>query len=530
MKGDIMDELAQQKIEELRRKKEYFESGGGPDAIAKQHAAGKLTARERVNLFCDQGSFQEYDLFAQRHSSDFYLGEVEAPTEGAITGIGKVQGRPVAIYAHDYTIYGGSVGLWHAKKMIKLAKTALSMRIPLVTMNDSGGARPQEQHEAANEGYGLFFNLHTIASGVIPQISLIMGPAAGGPCYSPALTDFTFMVKGTSYMFIGGPPAVKAGTGEDVTNEELGGAVTLASVSGVADLAVENDQECIEKAKELLSFLPSSNLEGPPRVANEDDPERCDDSLADLVPVDFKKPYDMRKVIKAVVDNGHFLEVKPLFGRSMLTGFARLNGNSIGILANQPMVIAGSIDSAAARKAARFVRFCDAFNIPIVHFVDTPAFVVGARSEHEGLILHGAKLLFAQSEATVPILSVVIRKAFGGAFQAMGSRSMNVADFVVAWPWAEFAIFNAETGLSIVSRSVSAKKHLAEAKDPEKLKAQWREEYRKKYIELYEIAPVQHADAIIEPRETRPVLIRALENIRGKKKEVPWKKHGNIPL
>jgi len=404
------------------------------------------------------------------------------------------------------------------------------MRIPLVTINDSGGARPQEQHEAANEGYGLFFNLNTMASGVIPQISLIMGPAAGGPCYSPALTDFTFMVKGTSYMFIGGPPAVKAGTGEDVTNEELGGAMTHASVSGVADLAVENDKECIERAKELLSFLPSNNLEGPPHIVSEDDPERCDDSLADLVPVDFKKPYDMRKVIEAVVDNRHFFEVKPLYGRSMLTGFARLNGNTIGILANQPLVLAGSIDSAAARKAARFIRFCDAFNIPLIHFVDTPAFVVGKRSEHEGLILHGAKFLFAESEATVPVLAVVIRKAFGGAFQAMGSRSMNVADFVVAWPWAEFAIYGEQTGLSIISRSGSAKKHLAEAKDPEKLKAQWLNEYRKKYIDLYEIAPVQHADVIIEPRETRPVLIRALESCRGKKKEIPWKKHGNIPL
>lgn len=525
-----MDEIQKQKIEEMLQKKERYMQAGGPEAIAKQHEVGKLTARERVSLLLDQGSFQEHDLFVNNHVDDFYLGDEEAPTEGLITGTGKINDRQVCINSQDFTVLGGSLGLWHCKKMIKLARLALTSRTPLIMINDSGGVRPQEQHDGLSEGYGPIFNFHTIASGVIPQITLVMGPVGGGPCYGPGLTDVIIMTKGTSCMFIGGPPVVKAVMGEDVSPEELGGAQMHAEISGVADLVVDSDEDGLRLVRQLLSYLPSHNMEPPPYEDTGDDPDRCDDTLVDIVPSNFARPYDMHKVLERVVDNGVFFELKPDYAKNILTGFARLNGHSIGILASQPNVLGGAIDYKAAWKAARFVRFCDAFSIPIVHFIDTPAYLVGSKSEQEGIIRHGAKLLHAECEATVPILTLNIRKSYAGAALAMGSRALGVADFAAGWPWAEFSIFGVDAGMNIILRSSRVKEALANAEDPDQLMKQWRQEYTDKYIETYRVTPVRHLDTIIEPRETRPVLIKALESLRGKKKELPWKKHSNIPL
>lgn len=525
-----MDKEMQKKLDEYREKRKVFIQGGEPEAVARQHAAHKLTARERVNILLDPGTFVEYDLFVNRHSSDFALGESDAPTEGFITGIGKIHNRPAAICAQDFTILGGSVGSWGSKKMMKIADLALSLRIPLIMINDSGGARPQEQHEVMEEGYCPLFRFHTIASGVIPQITLVMGPVAGGPCYAPALTDFIFMVKGTAHMFIGGPPVVKAVVGEDVTQEELGGAEMHATISGVIDLALNNDEECLAKARELISFLPAHNKEMPPRVNTGDDPERRDESLLDIVPGDMKRPYEMHKVIERIVDARQFFELKPSYAPNLITGLARLNGLTVGIIANQPMVYGGCLDAKSACKGARFTRFCDAFNIPIIHIIDTPAYLVGTQSEREGIIRHGAKMLYAESEATVPVLCVVLRKGYGGAFVAMGSRTLGVADYYVAWPTAELSIFGVDAGMSILLRSSRLKKTLAEAKDQKTLLQSWKDEYYKKYIDLYSVAPGRHVDDIIEPANTRPCLIKALELLLTKKKELPWKKHGNIPL
>lgn len=517
-------------IDEYRAKRATYLAGGGEKAIKKQHDAGKLTARERVNKLLDAGSFVEYDLFINRHSADFGMGDVEAPTEGFITGIGKIDKRPVAVCAQDFTVLGGSVGLWGSKKMMKICNLALSLRIPLIMLNDSTGARPQEQHEVMEEGYGPLFNFHTIASGVIPQITLVMGSVAGGPCYAPALTDFVFMVKDTSAMFIGGPPVVKAVTGETITDQKLGGYKIHSTVSGVADLISNNDDECLTTAKELLSYLPSNNTVDLEMGETSDDPLRTDDTLIDLVPSNPNQPYDIRTVIKRVFDNGAYLELKPNYAPNVVTAFAKLNGLPVGILANQPKFMGGALCSKSSWKGARFIRFCDAFNIPIINLVDTPGYLVGSQSEQEGIIRHGAKLLYAESEATVPVITLTIRKGYGGSSGAMGSRSMRVADYCMAWPTAKYSIMGTDAGISLLKRTGKMKKSLEEAENPELLIRQWEEEYEKKYLDLYAVAPVRHVDEIIEPAQTRPALIKAMDIIKTKKKELPWKKHGNMPL
>lgn len=414
-------EAREKRIQELRERKRRLQQGGEPDSVAKQHAKGKLTARERLSLLVDPGSFVEMNLFAKHHCTDFGMDKLEAPGDGVVTGYGKIGGRNVSVVAQDFTIHGGSVGEVHIRKVIRMMDLALEKRIPIILLNDSGGARAQEQHPAM-EGYIALMRRHARASGVIPQVTLVMGPVAGGPCYGPALTDVIFMVKGTSSMFIGGPPVVEAITGEVVSQEELGGAEMHASVSGVCDRIAENDEECIENLKELLSFLPSNNMEQPPVADTGDDRDRMDEDLAGLVPFDFKKPYDMYQVITKVVDNGNFFELKPDYATNVITGFCRMGGQPVGLLASQPLVWAGALDINAADKASKFVRYCDAFNIPLVNLVDTPAYVVGTQSEQRGIIRHGAKLLYAYAEATVPIVSVVLRKGYAGAYAAMGSH------------------------------------------------------------------------------------------------------------
>ncbi|MFH1087148.1 MAG: acyl-CoA carboxylase subunit beta [Chloroflexota bacterium] len=525
-----MDSIMKSKIDEYRARRKKFLRGGTEQSIARQRSAGKLLARERVELLLDPGSLVEYDLFVDRHTSDFGLGGVEAPTEGFVTGVGKVEGRPVAVCAQDFTILGGSVGLWGSRKMMKIAELALTYRIPLVMLNDSGGARPQEQHEARAEGYTALFHFHSIASGVIPQLSLIMGPVAGGPCYAPAITDFIVMVKKTSSMFIAGPPVVKAITGEEVSAEELGGTSIHGPVSGTADVIADDDRQCLTTARDLLGYLPSNNQEPAPHADPGDDPERRAPELADIVPGDVNKPYDMHKVIEKIADKGVFLELKPAYAGNLLTGFARFNGHPVGILANQPQVMAGVIDWKAAWKGARFVRFCDAFNIPMLHLVDTPAYLVGTQSERQGIIRHGAQFLFAESEATVPVITVILRKAYAGAGSVMGSRHLKVSDYIVAWPSAEVALFGGEAGLSVLLRSKRLRDQLSKAENQDALLQAWKEEYQSKYVDLYSVAPVRYVDDIIDPETTRPVIIKALELLRNRKKQLPWKKHGNMPL
>jgi len=518
----------EEKIQELRERKASLRQGGGPDSIEKQHAKGKLTARERLDLLVDPGSFVEMNLFAKHHCTDFGMDELEAPGDGVITGYGEIDGRSVSLVVQDFTMHGGSVGEVHIRKIIRMMDLALEKRIPIILLNDSGGARAQEQH-AAMEGYIELMRRHARASGIIPQITLVMGPVGGGPCYGPALTDVIFMVKGTSSMFIGGPPVVKAVTGEVVTQEQLGGAEMHATVSGVCDLATENDEQCIQKLKELLSFLPSNNMERTPVVDTGDDRDRMNEDLTGLVPFDFKRPYDMYQIITRVVDNGDFFELKPDYATNVITGFCRMGGRSVGLLASQPLVMAGSLDINAADKASKFVRYCDAFNIPLVNLVDTPAYVVGKQSEQSGIIRHGAKLLYAYAEATVPIVSVVFRKGYAGAYAAMGSHFIG-GDLVFAWPWAEFSIFGVDAGISILMTSRKLRDKVANADDPEKYKEEMREEYRKKYLDIYEEAPFRHVDDIIEPKETRPTIIKALNVLSDKKPERAWRKHGIMPV
>ena len=516
------------KIQELRERKELLKQGGGPDSIAKQHAKGKLTARERIDLMVDPGTFVEIDLFARHSCTDLGMDGIEAPGDAVVIGYGKINGRSACLVSQDFTIHGGAVGLPHLDKIQKMIDMARNKRIPLVLINDSGGMRPQEQH-AGLRGYCEIFRKHVITSGVVPQITLVMGPVAGGPCYGPALTDFIFMVKGTSHMFIGGPPVVKALIGESVTPEELGGARIHARISGVCDLACDSDKECISKAQELLGFLPSNNKESPPYVDTGDDPGRTDETLSEVVPAEFYKPYDMHQVIKRVFDNGYFLELKPDYAGNVITGYARLNGHSVAVIASQPAVLAGALDSNASDKVARFVRISDSFNVPIVNLIDTPAYVVGTKSEQSGIIRHGAKVLYAYAEATVPMITVVIRKGYAGAYVAQGSKYIG-GDLLFAWAGAEFSIFGVDTGMSIIERGSWYKEQLTAAGDPEAFEKEIREEYQRKYIDIYNVRAYQHYDDIIEPGETRPTLIKALEVLSGKKVEEAWRKHGNMPV
>ncbi len=515
--------MSDPKIEHLRKLREQARLGGGPERIAKQHAKGKLTARERIELLLDRGSFRELDMFVTHRTTDFGLDKQRFLGDGVVTGYGTINGRLVYVFSQDFTVLGGSLGEAHAQKICKIMDLAMKNGAPVIGINDSGGARIQEG-VISLAGYADIFLRNTLASGVIPQISIVMGPAAGGAVYSPAITDFIIMVKNTSYMFITGPEVVKAVTHEEVTFEELGGAWIHATKSGVAHFAAENEEDAIFLAQTLLSYLPQNNLEDPPMRPTTDDPLRTDPELDTIIPDSPTKPYDMKEIIRRVVDDGIFFEVHEHFAQNIIVGFAHLGGQSVGIVANQPAVLAGVLDIDASVKAARFVRFCDAFNIPIVTFVDVPGFMPGTAQEHGGIIRHGAKLLYAYAEATVPKVTVITRKAYGGAYDVMSSKHLR-ADINFAWPSAEIAVMGPEGAVNIIFR-----KQIAQADDPVAEKARLVAEYRAKFANPYIAASRGFIDDVIEPHETRPRLINALEMLRNKRDTNPPKKHGNIPL
>jgi acetyl-CoA carboxylase carboxyltransferase component len=511
-----------EKLEELKQLKEQSERGGGEKAIERQHGQGKLTARERVDLFFDKGSFVELGLFAQHECYDFGMEKRRPYGDAVITGYGKVNGRTVYLYAQDFTVLGGTVGVTHGRKVCHVMDLARKARAPIVGLIDSGGARIQEGMRGT---YSLLFAENIDTSGVVPQISAIMGNCAGGGVYSPALTDFIFMVEGTSQMFITGPSVIKAVTGEEIGMQELGGAKAQSGVAGNCDFVLENDEECLKAIRKLLSFLPQSCLEKPPIVDIGDSPDRCDESLADIVPENPRQAFDMYSIISKVVDNGDFFEVKADFAKNMITGFARLAGYPVGVVANQPMVKAGAIDCDASDKAARFYRTCDCFNIPIVSFTDVPGYLPGVAEEHKGIIRHGAKMLYGYREATVPKINCIVRKAYGGSLFAMGSKTMG-ADLILSWPSAEIAVMGAEGAVNILYG-----KEIEAAEDKGEFRKRKAEEYRQKFSTPYWSASVQVVDVIIPPPETRPYLVHGLEMLWGKVEERrPQRKHGNIPL
>ncbi|HEV2283258.1 MAG TPA: carboxyl transferase domain-containing protein [bacterium] len=499
------------------------ESGGGAERIARQHDAGKLTARERVAELLDPGTFVELDRFVAHRATEFGMDKTEAPGDGVVTGYGAVYGRLVYVFSQDFTVLGGSLGEAHAAKICKIMDLAVRNGAPVIGLNDSGGARIQEG-VASLGGYAEIFLRNTLASGVVPQISAILGPCAGGAVYSPAITDFTIMVRGTSYMFVTGPQVVKTVTREEVTLEDLGGAEVHAARSGVAHFVADSDEDALALIRRLLTFLPQNNLDQVPRADAADDPARMDPSLDTLVPADPNRPYDMRDVIARIVDRGDFLEVHELFAPNLVVGFARLGGRSVGVVAQQPAVLAGVLDINSSVKGARFVRFCDAFNIPLVTFVDVPGFLPGTAQEHGGIIKHGAKLLYAYCEATVPKLAVITRKAYGGAYDVMSSKHIR-GDLNLAWPTAEIAVMGPEGAIDIVFR-----RELDAASDREAMRARLAAEYRAKFATPYVAASRGYIDDVIEPRETRPRLISALEMLAGKRDRNPPRKHGNIPL
>jgi len=512
-----------ERIERLRKFKEEALQGGGPERIAAQRKKGKKTARERVVELLDPGTFVELDMFVTHMCTDFGMEKKRVLGDGVVTGYGKVAGRDVYVFSQDFTVFGGSLGEMFAQKITKVMDLAMRNGAPVIGLNDSGGARIQEGVVSLG-GYAEIFFRNVMASGVVPQISAIMGPCAGGAVYSPAMTDFTIMVKGTSHMFITGPEVIKTVTGEEVTFEELGGAMTHNTRSGVAHLAADDEAQCLEMIRRLLSFMPQNNLEEAPRVETSDPADRMDEELDSIVPPDPNKPYDMRDVVAHIVDGGEFFEVMPHWGQNLIIGFARLNGRSIGIVGNQPAHLAGTLDIDASTKGARFVRFCDAFNIPLVTFEDVPGFLPGIAQEHGGIIRNGAKLLYAFCEATVPKLTVITRKAYGGAYDVMCSKHIR-ADFNFAWPSAEIAVMGPDGAVSIVFR-----KELDEAEDPEARRKELVAEYREKFASPYIAAQRGYIDDVIEPRETRPRLISALEACATKREGRPPKKHGNIPL
>lgn len=496
---------------------------GGPAKVEEQKAKGKLTARERLSLLLDEGSFVELDMFVEHRCTEFGMDRVKAPADGVVAGYGKVNGRLVFVYSQDFTVVGGSLGEMHAKKICKVADLALKMGAPLIGINDSGGARIQEGVDSLS-GYGQIFFRNTISSGVIPQIAVIVGPCAGGAVYSPALMDFVFMVKGIGLMHITGPQVIKAVTGEDVTSEELGGALTHNQKSGVAHFACDTEVECFSLVRKLLSYIPQNNMEDPPYEETGDDPGRMEISLREIVPVNPNKAYDVRDVIKLVVDRGEFFEVQELYAPNIVIGFARLSGYSIGIIANQPRHLAGCLDIDSCDKASRFIRFCDAFNIPIVNFVDVPGYLPGTAQEWGGIIRHGAKMLYAYSEATVPKLTVILRKAYGGAYLGMCSKDLG-ADVVLAWPQAEIAVMGAEGAANIIFR-----KEIQSASNPEEVRRQKIEEYREKFANPYVAAKRGFVDRVIKPEETRPALIESLVMALSKREARPKKKHGVMPV
>jgi len=510
-------------LEKLGRLEAEVKAGGGEKNIQKQHDSGKLTARERLGLLFDTGSFQELDLFVQHRSTNFGMDKVSIPADGVVTGYGEVNGRTVCAFAQDFTARGGTLGEMHARKICRVMDMAMKMKVPMVGLIDSGGARIQEGINAL-DGYGNIFFRNSCASGVIPQISAIMGPAAGGAVYSPAMTDFVFMVKRTSYMYITGPAVVKAVTGEEIGNDELGGAVTHSVKSGVAQFACDNDEQTIEEIKKLLSYLPSSHEEAPPYVAPTDSPGRTDPSLDGIIPDSPQKAYDMKEIIRSIVDNGEFLEPSRQYAPNIITCLARCNGHVIGIIANQPNYLAGCLDINASDKATRFIRFCDAFNIPLLTIADVPGYLPGSHQEWGGIIRHGAKLLWCYAEATVPKITLITRKAYGGAYIAMCSQSLG-ADYTLAWPGAEIAVMGAEGAAAIIHRS-----EIQEAEDPKAKEKEKIEEYRELFYNPYVAARMGYVNAVIAPADTRPKLIAALEALQNKKESRPEKKHGNIPM
>jgi len=512
-----------EELEKLARLEAELKAGGGEKSVQKQHDSGKLTARERLDLFFDKGTFQETDLFVQHRSTNFGMDKVSIPADGVVTGYGKVNGRTVCAYAQDFTARGGTLGEMHAKKIYRVMDLAMKMKAPMVGFIDSGGARIQEGVNAL-DGYGNIFFRNSCASGVIPQISAIMGPAAGGAVYSPAMTDFVFMVKKTSYMFITGPAVVKSVTGEEIGNEELGGALTHSTKSGVTQFACDNDEQAIEEIKKLLSYLPLNNEEKPPYIKPKDSPDRTDAALNDILPENANKGYNMKEVIKAIVDDGEFLEPSRQYAQNMITAFARMNGHVIGIIANQPNYLAGCLDINASDKATRFIRFCDAFNIPLLTIADVPGFLPGSHQEWGGIIRHGAKLLWCYAEATVPKITLITRKAYGGAYIAMCSQGLG-ADNTLAWPQAEIAVMGAEAAAAIIHRSEIQAAEDPAAKEQEKI-----EEYRELLYNPYVAAKMGYINAVIQPSETRLKIIAALEALLNKKETRPFKKHGNIPM
>ncbi|HJW90933.1 MAG TPA: acyl-CoA carboxylase subunit beta [Anaerolineales bacterium] len=511
------------KIQDLRQLKSQSRLGGGEERIQAQHAHGRLTARERIDLLLDKGSFREVDAFVVHRTTDFGLDQQKYLGDSVVTGWGTIDGRLVYVFSQDFTVFGGSLGEAHAEKVCKLMDMALKNGAPVIGLNDSGGARIQEGVISLG-GYADIFLRNTLASGVIPQISAIMGPCAGGAVYSPALTDFIFMVRNSSYMFVTGPEVVKTVTHEEVSFEELGGASVHSENSGVCHVATDSEADALYLIRKLLSYLPQNNMEDPPFLQTNDDPLRMEESLDSLIPDDPGKPYDMKEVIHRIVDDGQFYEIHEHYAQNIVVGFARLGGHSLGVVANQPAVLAGVLDINSSTKAARFVRFCDAFNLPLITFVDVPGFLPGTGQEHGGIIRHGAKLLYAFCEATVPKLTVVTRKAYGGAYDVMSSKHIR-GDVNLAWPSAEIAVMGSDGAVNIIFR-----KDLSQAEDPVKRKAELVTEYRKKFANPYIAASRGYIDDVIEPRETRPRLINALEMLSNKRDANPAKKHGCIPL
>jgi propionyl-CoA carboxylase beta chain len=511
------------KIEHLRYMRQQAQQAGGPDRVAAQHAKGKLTARERVELLLDADSFHELDIFVTHRATDFGLAEKKFLADSVVTGWGTLDGRLVYVFSQDFSVLGGSLGQVHAEKVCKIMDLAIENGAPVIGLNDSGGARVQEGVVSLGAYAGIYLR-NTLASGVIPQISAIMGPCAGSAVYSPALTDFILMVKHTSYMSITRPDVVKAVMHEKVTFEELGGATTHSSESGVCHIQAEDEPDCLALLRQLMSYLPSNNQEDPPVVKTSDDPRRMDERLDTIVPDDPGKPYDMKDVIRMVVDDGEFLEIHEHYAQNMVIGFARLDGRPVGIVANQPAVLAGVLDIKASVKGARFVRFCDCFNLPLVTFTDVPGFLPGVDQEHGGIIVQGAKLLYAFCEATVPKLTVITHKAYGGAYNMMSSKHIR-GDYNVAWPSAEISVMWPEGAVDFIFRQ-----EIAEAAQPEARHAGLVQTYRDQYANPYVAAGRGYLDDVIEPRETRPRLIAALRMLENKRKSNPPKKHGNIPL
>ncbi|MCZ7528252.1 MAG: acyl-CoA carboxylase subunit beta [Acidimicrobiia bacterium] len=513
----------EERLEQLAKLREQALHAGSPAAVARQHERGKLTARERIDKLLDPGSFVELDMLARHRAHGFGIENTRPLTDGVVTGWGTVDGRKVFVFSQDFTVFGGALGEVFAEKIHKVMDLAESVGAPMIGLNDGAGARIQEG-VVSLAAYGGIFHRNVKASGVIPQISVIMGPCAGGAVYSPAMTDFVFMVKGTSHMFITGPDVVKTVTGEDVTQEELGGAMTHASKSGVATFVAENEEACLEQVRYLLSFLPSNNLEDPPYFAPADDPERRCESIVELIPDAPNKPYDMKKVVAQVVDDGDFFEVNPFWAMNIICGFGRIDGHVVGIVGNQPQVLAGTLDIDASEKAARFVRTCDAFNVPLVTFVDVPGFLPGTDQEYGGIIRHGAKLLYAYCESTVPRVQIVTRKAYGGAYVVMNSKSIG-ADLAFAWPSAEVAVMGPDGAVNIIHR-----KELTAAAEPEVRRVELIEEYKERFANPYVAAERGYVDDVIDPRDTRAVLARSLAMLRSKREQLPQRKHGNVPL